>query len=445
MLLTVWAMLIVGGAAAYWTTRTVLLENMDAALVSRAAALPEMVHAPGVAPGLPPLRGGDRYLIKNDLGQTLARPVGAESGAAPTLVSASFTELGDGSRWRSVTLRLLNRSADGRAAPTPFTVTYSTPAEPFDRLLRRLAMALAAVGVAGGLLAAGLAVRVARIALRPLRDTAIQIGQIDERALDRRIDPAPLPPELLPVAHRLNEMLARLEQAFQQRQRFLSDASHELRTPVAALMTAVEIALRYPRDADAYRRTLESCSVDAAYLRQLVERLMDQVRSEAPGAEDAPEPVDPTRLLEQCAQVVRPLAEAKRIELRTDISPAPAGKPWLTQPDRVRSIFINLLSNAVEYTPAGGTVQLISRADGDGLLVEVTDTGCGITAEHLPHLFEPFYRADKSRARDAGHLGLGLALVDGHLRALGGTCAVRSEIGRGTTFTVRLPYQACAV
>lgn len=442
MLLTVWGMLVAGGVTAYLTTRAVLLENMDAALVARAAALPGAVHAAGVETPAAPTREGDRFLIQNEHGQTIARPPGAPAAAAPVVLSAAFTQLADGSRWRSVTIRVLATPPDGRGPAAPVTVSYSTPAAPFDRLLNRLGLALAAVGLIGGLVAAGVAVRVSSVALRPLRQTAQQIGEIDERALNRRIDTARLPTELLPMAQRLNEMLARLQEAFDQRRRFLADASHELRTPVAALMTAMQISLRHPRDAEAYRRTLETCSADATYLRQLVERLMEQVRSELPDAGEAAEPVDTGRLLEQCAGLIEPLAQAKGIELRREIAPGLADASWLTQPGRVRSIAVNLLSNAVEYTPAGGKVVFTASIGEAGLRLVVSDTGLGIASEHVPHLFEPFYRADKSRSRDAGHLGLGLALVHAHLQALGGKCTVSSQLGKGTTFEVQLPYQA---
>jgi signal transduction histidine kinase len=357
------------------------------------------------------------------------------------VLGASFTKLADGTRLRNVTIRVMSKLPGGHGDASPVTIFCSTSAEPFDRLLNRLGIALAAVGAAGGLVAAGVAVRVSRVALRPLRDTARQIGEIDERALDRRIDPTPLPPELLPMAERLNEMLARLERAFQQRQRFLADASHELRTPVAALLTAMQISLRHPRDADAYRKTLETCTDDAAYLRRLVERLMEQVRSDLPETGEPVEPVDAGRLLEQCAAVVEPLANAKGVAFHHEIAPALSARTWLTQPIRVRSIAVNLLSNAVEYTPPAGKVDFTASLN-DGLLLRVSDTGPGIASDHLPHLFEPFYRADKSRAREAGHLGLGLALVQAHVHALGGKCSVQSQLGKGTTFEVYLPYEA---
>src|SRR2546421_2253430 len=130
------------------------------------------------------------------------------------------------------------------------------------------------------------------------------MGAIDEQRLDRRIDIGSLPPELHPMANRLNEMLGRLEHAFALRNQFLADASHELRTPVAALTTALDVALNRPRDAEVYRRTLETCRGDALQLRRLVERLMEQVRSENFSHDEPAQDVDVAQLLRECADNV---------------------------------------------------------------------------------------------------------------------------------------------
>jgi two-component system OmpR family sensor kinase len=289
-----------------------------------------------------------------------------------------------------------------------------------------------------------IAFKVATAALRPLHHAAQIIGSIDERSLDRRIDSSRLPPELAPVATTLNAMLARLEDATQRRRQFLADASHELRTPVAALATTLEVALRRPREAAEYRRSLETCLTDARLLRQLVEALMTQARSELAVRDEPLEKVQLQPLLDQCAEVAVGLAQGKQVQVKVQGGPA---LHVLTQTARLRSILLNLLSNAVEYNNPGGEVMLCARQRtsegpddlGAGeLVIEVQDTGPGIAPEHLPRLFEPFYRIDRAR-ESSGHLGLGLFLVQAHVKALGGECAVRSKLGEGTVFEVRLP------
>jgi signal transduction histidine kinase len=277
---------------------------------------------------------------------------------------------------------------------------------------------------------------VSRAALRPLHDTADVIGEISPRNLDRRIKAERLPPELVPVATRLNEMLDRIERAYVQRHQFLADASHELRTPVAALVTTMEVSLRHPRQAEAYRATLESCLSDARLLRQLVERLMEQCRADELSHDEAVEEVDLAPLLGQCAQQASVLARENGVEVRRAIPDSVRVK---TQPQRVRSIIGNLLSNAVEYNHPGGKVELSVHPNGHFIQFTVRDTGPGIAPEHLPHLFEPFYRADRARSVQPGHLGLGLSLVKSHVAALGGEVRVESTVGEGTAFHVALP------
>jgi two-component system, OmpR family, heavy metal sensor histidine kinase CusS len=393
--------------------------------------------------------GSDRFVVRDGLGRTVARPDPAAAAPAvePRLVKAEFSPA-EGQRVRTVTVQAWALGASPGGPPKPVTVFYSRSAAAFDSRMNRLAVWFAAFAGAAGLLTAGVALRVSRAALRPLSRTADQIASIDERQLDRRLDPAALPPELLPMAERLNEMLARLESAFAARRRFMADASHELRTPVAALVIGMEVSLRHPRDAQTYRRTLESCLNDARQLRQLVERLMEQVRSENLSHDEPAKEVDVAALLNQCADAVAPLLQARRLtldraiaaELRTSVAPG-----------RLRSVVTNLLSNAAEYNRPGGTIELACSAVGSQLTICVKDTGPGIASEHLSLLFDPFYRADGARTHGSAepgpdgssgerqHLGLGLSLVRAHVQAMNGSVSVQSRVGEGSVFTVTLP------
>ena len=454
ILLTVWAILVAGGLSAYWLTRAVLVHDLDQVLSGRAKALGE-----AAARGEPVenavtrvvARGQDRYYVANRLRRIA---VGADTAASEPVATpehAGFSRLADG-RWiRTVTLRV--PPADPSDPGGPITVTYSSTADDVGRALSRLALALTVCGIAAGAAAAAVATRVARAALRPLHAAANAVGEIDEGRLDRRIDAEALPPELRPVAGRLNAMLERLQRSFAQRKQFLADAAHELRTPVAALVTTLEVALRRRRDAEELTRTLETCLSDARHLKRLVHVLMEHARGEASAASHAerPERVDASHLLADCAQMAAALGVAKDVRVERSL---PAAMPFVTQPQRLRSIVTNLLSNAVEYNRPGGLVHLSAHLEGTSLHVSVRDTGRGIPQEHVPYLFEPFYRADADRpgaaAAAAGpkatgaeeetpHLGLGLFLVDSHLKALGGRCSVQSEVGVGTTMQVTLP------
>jgi signal transduction histidine kinase len=440
ILLTVWAVLIAGGFTAYWATRSVLVADLDAVLTARAMALAES-SGDGAATA-PAAARDERYVIQNEHGQTIhfsADP--PEAALVPPPQKASFSRLADGRLLRTVTVQhRVGGGADGTV-----TVVYSNVAGQVDRVLERLALTLAVCGVVAGAAAAAVAVGVARAALRPLHDASHVVGEIDEGRLDRRIDAASLPTELRPVAERLNGMLGRLEGAFGRRKQFLADASHELRTPVAALITTIEVALRRRRDAEELTATLETCLTDARYLKRLVNVLLEHARGEASAASPARDAqvVDAAELLAECADVVGPLAEVRGIRLGRSIG-GPLGT--VTRPQQVRSVVTNLLSNAIDYNRPGGTVELSARVDGGALVIVVRDTGQGISPEHLPHLFEPFYRVDGvRRGGDAGsespHLGLGLFLVDSHVKSLGGRCTVESAPGVGTTMTVTLPAE----
>jgi signal transduction histidine kinase len=460
ILMTVWAILIAGCATAYLTMRSVLIDQLDQSLKAKAQSLPELArfaatgapsasdeeqppasaarNAPVPADAATP-EHGDRYVIKNAAGQTISPAAGGLSASDISIVTASFAALDDGTRVRSLTLRASVPGPGG--APVPLAISYQSSAVTLDRLLDRLALSFILFGIAAGLIAALVATRVSRAALRPLYATADVIGTIDPANLHRRIEAAQLPRELLPMASRLNEMLERIEHAYAQRHQFLADASHELRTPVAALVTTAEVSLRHPREAQAYRATIESCLDDARLLRRLVERLMEQCRADTLSHDEVPEEIDIAPLLDQCADQAATIAGERNVTVVRNI---PASLVVTTQPQRLRSIVMNLLGNAVEYNRPGGQVELTVALEAQYLRLIVRDTGPGIATEHVPHLFEPFYRADKARSGEAGHLGLGLSLVQSHVQALGGAIGVDSTPGVGTMFSVDLPLATTA-
>lgn len=427
ILLTVWSAIVVAGVAAWFSARAVLLADLDASIEKRALMLPEVTRRGGGPEAVFPQ---DRHLVTGALNRRLsdlARPRGPQLHAER--IDANFADLPEG-RFRRLTLRFSGGPGSG-----PMTVVYSAPAADYQRVLRRLAAALAVCGAAAGAIAALVAARLARIALRPLSQTADVVGSIDETQLDRRIDAAALPVELRPIAQRLNEMMARLQEAFERRRRFLADASHELRTPVAALITTMEVALARPRPQIELIESLQTCLGEARHMRELVQALLRHVRAESAADDEDPQLIDAAQLLEECARLIEPMAVERQVKL----VPSIAGQVHVrAAPTRLRSVMLNLVSNAIEYNCPGGTVEVSAQATAGSAEFVVKDDGPGISPEHLPNLFLPFYRAGSTRDAN-GHLGLGLSLVDLHLRAIGGECRVESAVGKGTTFRVRLP------
>jgi signal transduction histidine kinase len=425
ILLIVWAIMIATSLIAYLTTRTIMLRHLDHAMMDQLMT-PRIVHYEGKEYHVLGARhAGDITKIREGTGT-------GEPHAEK--ISAIWVKSTGGPRRRSMTARVYGLPVEGGEI-TPMILTYAREGYEFDPLMNKLGAALILGTLAGGVMSAVLARVTAKTSLRPLRSTAEVIGTIDDRSLDRRIETSKLPPELVPMAEKLNSMLERLDTSMKQRRRFLADASHELRTPVAALMTALELGTKRPRDAQTYREILEACLADARHLRRLVEALMAQVKGEAPAEAAAWETIDVRHFVNECAAIVQPLAEVKSIQINATVDQVP---PLRTQPTRLRSVLLNLLSNAAEYNRIGGRIEVTAAQNGHWMQFEVRDTGPGISAEHMPHLFEPFFRADEAR-QASEHLGLGLFLVHSHVRGLGGDVTVESELGKGTTFRIRIP------
>jgi signal transduction histidine kinase len=250
------------------------------------------------------------------------------------------------------------------------------------------------------------------------------------------IDETKLPRELKPIAGRLTVTLEQLKRAFGREKQAAADISHELRTPVAALLTRLDITLRKQRSAEEYREVLQDCRESGQQIHQLVERLLALARLDAGADLLRPRDVDVNSLVDQCAALVRPLAEARGLQLHVHHN----GPAMLhADPDKLREVLTNLLHNAIEYNKPEGTIDVKVQRNNGHLDMEVSDTGIGINAEARRHIFERFFRADPSRQADGLHAGLGLAIVKGYLELMGGTIDVNSVEGQGSTFSVRLP------
>ncbi|MEV0585052.1 ATP-binding protein [Nonomuraea sp. NPDC050310] len=240
--------------------------------------------------------------------------------------------------------------------------------------------------------------------------------------------------EISELATAFNEMSAHLERMEQQRKAMVSDVSHELRTPLSNLRGWMEAAQDGVAELDP--ALIASLVEEILLLQHIVDDLQDLALADAGKLRLHLEPVHLGDLLDQVATAHRSRAEAAGLTLTTEVT----GAPGLTAaPVRLRQAVGNLVANSLRHTPAGGRITLSARQDGDHVLVEVTDTGSGIDADDLPHVFDRFWRADKSRNRLTGGSGLGLAIVRDLAEAHGGTASAVSVPGVRTTFTLRLP------
>jgi signal transduction histidine kinase len=262
-------------------------------------------------------------------------------------------------------------------------------------------------------------------------------------SLETRLEVPPTGDEIARLAATFNRMLDRLQDAFETERRFLADASHELRTPLTAVRGNVEVVLRQasagggdaltPEALDA----LEDARRESERMGRLLGDLLLLARSEAPGASEVGrrEPVRLDRLADEVVRSARGLTTGQYLEAFAAVPVVVRGDP-----DRLRQLLLALLDNAIRHTPAGGQVivEVGEELPGTALL-RVRDTGEGIAAEHLPHVFELFYRADGARSRATGGTGLGLAIAKAIVEGHGGSIDVASRAGEGAIFTVRLP------
>jgi heavy metal sensor kinase len=300
-----------------------------------------------------------------------------------------------------------------------------------DRYLDTL-IVLIPLGV--GLAALGGAV-IAQVALHPVDEMTRTARRITAEDLSRRVERHGTGDELDRLAETLNEMLARLEEAFAQTRRFAADAAHELRTPLTVLRGGIEVALRMERPPDEYRRVLASSLEEVQRLIRLAEDLLLLSRSLA-GPVPAGAPVDLEPLMLEVFDVGARLGQAAGVSVRID-SAAAATVPG--DAAALRRALLNLVENAVKYTPPGGKVEL-GMTTGDGAVeITVSDTGIGMAPADAERIFEPFVRLDEARGRDTGGAGLGLAIARSIVVAHGGTLAVESRPGSGSRFTIRLP------
>jgi signal transduction histidine kinase len=262
------------------------------------------------------------------------------------------------------------------------------------------------------------------------------VSRVSEKDFKLPHDGHGLSDELLPIHSRLTQTLELLQRAFSREKQAVADISHELRTPIAALMATIEVALRKPRTPDQYRTTLEECRLISKELSQLVERIMTLASLDAGNDRTQLTLTDAADLAMSCAAVIRPLAIANSVTV--DVQ---ADGPLDVETDsaKLREVVMNLLHNAVEYNRPGGMIELSARREGHFVVLEVRDTGIGMSDEVKAKIFERFYRADPSRHSTGVHAGLGLAIVKEYVERLNGTITVQSEPGVGSTFTVRIP------
>ena len=300
----------------------------------------------------------------------------------------------------------------------------------------------------------GVAYFVAGRAFRPVDELINEVEAItDGRSLHRRLPVASSGDELARLSATLNAMIGRLESSFTALRRFTADASHELKTPLTVLRADVERAM-HPGTSPADRMVaLEEALQETARMADLVESLLTLARADEGRYDLHREPVRLEPLVKDVFETAVILGEEAGLTIEL---PVCEDATVLGDPDRLRQLFLNLVTNAIKYTPRGGHVELsLTRRPHDEVALSVRDTGIGISASDLAHVFERFWRADRVRSRriasvdtswalDRGGFGLGLSIAQWIVQAHGGTLTVQSRLGRGSMFSVVLPMAPMA-
>jgi heavy metal sensor kinase len=283
---------------------------------------------------------------------------------------------------------------------------------------------------------------VAARALKPVDAMAQRAAQITAEQLNERLQIENPNDELGQLGSAFNATLARLEHSFDQLRRFTADASHELRTPLTAIQSVGEVALRIPGDVNHYRDTIGSMLEETNRLAKLVDSLLTMARADAGRIQLHRADVNLFDLADESVRLLEVLAEEKQQTIQMDGS-----RSITVTADRtlLRQAIVNLLHNAVKYSPDRSTVQISVRETESSAIVEVQDHGPGIPLEDRGRIFERFYRVDKSRTRVAGGAGLGLSIAQWAIAMHAGAIEVQCEPGPGSTFRISLPKSGFSV
>lgn len=298
----------------------------------------------------------------------------------------------------------------------------------FARMAALTGVGALGVALAGGWLLVGRALgpltRISRTA------SSMAAGELDARIAIERTDD-----ELEQVAVVLNDAFDRLHLAVESQRQFTADASHELRTPLATISAESDWALLRERNPEEYRGSLDTCRRAAARMNRVVQRLLTLARADAREIQSERTPVALDTVVDEALAMIRPLAERKGVSITASLEATSA----TGDRDGLLDLVTNIFSNAVEYNREGGSVRVELRAEGEEAVLRISDTGVGISAADLPHVFDRFFRADPSRTASSGGAGLGLAIARSIVDAHGGRITCESTPGTGTEVVVRLP------
>jgi signal transduction histidine kinase len=386
---------------------------------------------------------GDLYEVRDVSGHVVGssakwnRQIGQEIGEQGTARNFRL----NGKRYRGFALhgvRQIDQTDNNPGIARPVVIFYAASLKPFWRAMNHAAKFLVISNFLILLFTAGTLLILLRRGMAPLQELAGAAAAISSNSLKFRAPPDAFAVEELAVlAHALESAMTRLERAFLQQQVFVHDAAHELKTAVTIIKSSLQLLTSRKRTATEYERGLEMCLSDCARLEDLVQKLLMLARLEQPRGDAAvAAKTDLSECLREVAEQMEPLASVRGVKLVAELKD---GAIAYIAFDDCATLATNLVVNALQHTPAGGRVILRVRTRVGKAGFEVEDSGEGIRAEDLSHVFDRFYRGDPSRSRNTGGAGLGLAICKAITEAAGGGIEIASEVDRGTLARVTLP------
>jgi heavy metal sensor kinase len=444
------AVLLFFGIASYTILSRSLLAIIDNSLESQASTIERRMNSAQADSSTDDHGNNDQLAISPHLTQIItARGVVADEMVVKPLYSLQVNlaeinrvEWGK-TKWDTVYLkngepfRLATRRARDSDGDSYF-IRLGESLEPHRKLRARILLVLSIAIPAALLLGSYGGLLLANQALRPVDRITRAARRIGAGDLSERVPIPPVMDEIGRLATTFNTMIGRLQAAFERQRQFTSDASHEMRTPLAVMRGDIEITLRRERCPEEYQRVLTSSLEEIIRLSRLVEDLLTLARADAGRTQLRCEEISLDQLCRRMIDYISPLAAQREQTLTYD---APQEDPIMSGDlQRLKQLLLNLLDNAIKYTEHRGTITLKLRKEKKDAVLSVIDTGKGIPSEDIPHIFERFFRRSRTTSdKSASGFGLGLSIVKWIVDSHGGTIEATSEVGKGTTFTVRFP------
>src|SRR5947207_3785217 len=425
-----------GLGALYWIVVQHAFEEDNEVLADKIAAGRADLSARGgfsvVTEELKCVRAGERAAYWVRILDSTKRVTAETPGMTALLPTSVFADAKKPKDFHSEGRLFSLIASDHQTAADRFTIQVAQDRTADERFMKEFAALLVAVLALGVAASAIIAWSVTKRGLRPLGEMTRALQRVGPQQLHERVTAVGWPRELQPLAVAFDDMLARLEDSFGRLSQFSADIAHELRTPIGNIRGEAEVALTRSRSTEEYREVIESTIAECQHLGHIVDNLLFLARTEAAEGHLQRSSFNGRAAIEKIAAFHELIAEEQHLTIRCE------GEATFVADEMLFSRAVNnLVENAAHHTPANGTIEISIAHRGPNAEVSVKDNGCGIAAEHLPRVFDRFYRADSSRSSDG--VGLGLALVKSIMDLHGGSATIESKSQRGTTVTLVFP------